>query len=150
MTKNDRPTHEAEFGGGSVKVKVPWQGRAARAEAVAHDTLDKLKSDRDDFKPARIVANIQIVDDEQGGLLTEFDPPFELRVAYTAADFQRAQTKNQNLTLGFWDGGRWIAFTSAKHGFHLEPAAPNRPLNAGGFGVVTLSKWGDPPLGWGP
>ena len=150
--KQDNPdpmVHVAEFSDIGAKVTVPYQGRKIRVNKLPLDSPEQLKSDKDDFEPGRLVFNFEVRDDSTGELLTEFDPPFELRVAYTAQDHARAKAKQQDPVLGFWDGSRWIAFTTQKHNFRLEPVDKSKP-ELGGHGVVTLSKWADPPISWGP
>lgn len=132
-----------------VTITVPGQkGIKAKAVKLPLGKLDELKGREDGFKPGRLVINFALVDeDNPETILTEFDPPFELRVRYTRGDLERAKKAGKSLELGFWNGDEWVVFTQEKHQFKLQPDAQG---NAGGYGVVLISHWGDPNIGWGP
>jgi hypothetical protein len=94
------------------------------------------------FQPARLVANIALEDETSPGeYLSQLDEPFELRIRYTPADMKQAKS---GLKLAFWDGTEWVVFTKEKHNFELQPDS-----QGGGYGVVQLSRWGDPNIAWG-
>jgi len=134
-----------EFDAGNVRVTLPTQKKKAKVEKLAIDPdLERRETAR--FKPSRVVINFQVVDeDDPQTVLTEFDPKFELRVRYTPADSQAAQSANKSLTLAYWDGSTWVIFTQEKHEFRLEPDAHGQ----GGFGIAMIKSWGDPPIAWG-
>jgi hypothetical protein len=98
------------------------------------------------FQPFRLVINLKLVDAAQpDSEVSVFDPPIEVRVRYTAADVAAAEAAGGRLCLGFWDGKQWIRFTPEKHQFRLEPGASPEA----GWGVVSVSHWGDPTKAWG-
>jgi hypothetical protein len=97
-----------------------------------------------EFTPRRPVIHLRLEDADQPGVeVRHFDPAITLRVRYTPKDLKDAG--DAGLVLGYWDGAQWIKFKE-KHQFRLEP---NEPAGSGGFGVVVLSDWVDPPLAWG-
>jgi hypothetical protein len=132
-----------------VTITVPDQKvKKAKAVKLPLGKLDELKGREGGFKPGRLVINFALVDeDNPETILTEFDPPFELRVRYTRGDLERAKKAGKSLELGFWNGDEWVVFTQEKHQFELQPDAQG---NAGGYGVVLISHWGDPNIGWAP
>ncbi len=132
-----------------VTITVPVQkGKRAKAVKLPLGKLDEMKGKKDGFKPGRLVINFNLVDeDDPETILTEFDPPFELRIRYSRGDLERAGRANKPLELGFWNGSEWVVFTPEKHQFELQPDSQE---NAGGYGVALISHWGDPNIGWGP
>jgi hypothetical protein len=98
------------------------------------------------FQPGRVMINLILYDedDPQKTPITTFNPAIEVRFRYTAADLQQAA--GNELELAYWMDGEWHKFTSQKHNFRLEP---NSNPQSGGFGVVEIKKWGDPPIAWG-
>jgi hypothetical protein len=99
------------------------------------------------FHPFRLVINLKLVYAAQpDSEVSVFDPPIEVRVRYTAADLASAEAAGGLLCLGFWDSTQWIRFTPEKHQFRLESGASPK---AGGWGVVSISHWGDPTKAWG-
>jgi hypothetical protein len=128
-------------------IHVPDQKRRIGVRRLALGKLENMPAARGGFQPARLVMNFELYDEDQPeGNLAELEQPFELRVRYTRADRQRAESEGAALALAFWDGNTWVRFTAEKHGFHLEP--DSNPAR-GGFGVVSITKWGDPPVSWG-
>ncbi len=130
-----------------VTVTIPDQKRKIGVRKLALGQPESMPSVKGGFQPARLVLNFELFDEDQpDAYLVEFEQPFELRVRYTRADLERAEREGAALALGFWDGKSWVRFTAEKHGFHLLPDA--NPAK-GGFGVVSIREWGDPPVGWG-
>ena len=100
-----------------------------------------------DFKPIRVVANIVLEDEAKPGeYLTELGQSVEIQIRYRPSDMKEARKDNKPLALGFWDGQRWVRFTPEKHNFELRP---DSAIEDSGYGVVSISRWGDPPTGWG-
>lgn len=130
-----------------VEVSVPEQARR-RLRAVELPLGDPdMRPRPGKFKPIRAVINLGMeFEDQPGEYPDELDQEIEVRIRYTRADRVAAEREGKPLVLAYWNGADWIPFTAEKHGFRLEPDSnPNR----GGFGVITISKWGDPPVGWG-
>lgn len=135
------------FLNGDVVVSVPEKATGMlRAVELPLGNPD-MNPKTGDFKPIRAVLNIGIeVEGRPGEFPDDLDEMVEIKVRYSPADKTAADREGKPLALGYWNGTAWIRFTAEKHGFVLEPdAIPQR----GGFGVITISKWGDPPIGWG-
>jgi hypothetical protein len=100
-----------------------------------------------DIRPIRAVMNLGIeIEGRPGEYPDDLQQSVEIRVRYSADDQAAADRLNKPLVLAYWDGKAWIRFTAEKHGFRLEPdAVPHK----GGFGVITITRWGDPPIIWG-
>jgi hypothetical protein len=138
---------KVEFDTEGVTVTIPDQKRKIGVRKLGLGKMESMPSVKDGFQPHRLVMNFELYDEEQpDGYLVEFEQPFELKVRYTKADLQRAEREGAALALGFWDGKSWVRFTAEKHAYRLLPDAD--PEN-GGFGVVSITKWGDPPVSWG-
>ena len=138
---------KVEFDTEGVAITIPDQKRKIGARKLAKGSLDKMKPIKGGFQPDRLVVNFELYDEDQPDkYLVEFDQPFELKVRYTKADLKRAERDGAPLALGFWDGSMWVRFTAEKHGYHLQPDVDPEK---GGFGVVSIAKWGDPPVSWG-
>jgi hypothetical protein len=139
-----------------VTVTVPKQkhkgktgkDKKPKVNQLPFGSLDNMKPKQSTFKPGRPVINFVVVDENDGdALLTEFDPKLEFQVKYAKADQDRATAAGKSLQLAFWDGNDWVILTAAKHGFALH--ADSNP-NKGGYASVSISRWADPPLAWGP
>jgi len=136
-----------DFDTEGITVTIPDQRRRINVRKLGLGRMENMPPVKGGFQPHRLVANFELYDEDQPeGYLVEFDQPFELKVRYTRADMLRAEREGVALALGFWDGKNWVRFTAEKHGFHLQPDA--NPAK-GGFGVVSIAKWGDPPVSWG-
>lgn len=136
-----------QFDQEGVKVTIPEQSRRVRAVTLPLGSLGKMAGKPGGFQPDRLVVNIALEDEDQPGVyLEEIDPPFELRVRYTRGDLEKAQKAGKELKLAFWDGTQWVVFTPEKHYFELQPSSQG---DGGGYGVVRISRWGDPNIGWG-
>ncbi len=146
MVESPLPTHK-EFKSEGVIVKFPGQAKALKVQRLALPAMESLPVVPGGFRPFRLVINLRLVDAMQPDTeVSTFDPPIEVRVRYTASDLKRAAAAGGSLCLGFWDGTQWNRFTPEKHQFHLESGAS--PLD-GGWGVVSISQWGDPLKAWG-
>jgi hypothetical protein len=135
------------FLNGEVIVTVPTD-KPKKLKAVKLDDLGNpdMNPVSGDFKPIRVVANIVLEEEgKPGAYLTDLGQTVEIKVRYTKKDKDAVEALNKPLALAFWDGSRWVPFVE-KHGFVLLPD-PNP--EKGGVGKVTISKWGDPPIGWG-
>ncbi len=135
-----------DFSGEGVRGKIRAQ-RSGRKLGVRRGS----KKDNDtgaggaNFTRTRFVMDIEVFEEESNQTVTaDFDPKLELRVRYNQGDVNAAGGNAANLALGFWDGSAWVRFTADKHGFKLESGS-----GGGGWGVVELSRFGDPPVAWG-
>ncbi len=136
-----------QFDQEDVKVTIPEQSRRVRAVTLPLGSLGKMASKSGGFQPDRLVINIALEDEDQPGVyLEEIDLPFELRIRYTRGDLEKAQKAGKELKLAFWDGKQWVVFTREKHQFELQPSSQG---DGGGYGVVRISRWGDPNIAWG-
>lgn len=142
------PLHTSkEFRKEGVILKIPGQARSVQVQRLELPALESMPPVPGGFQPFRAVINLKVVDASQPeSEVAVFDPPIEVRVLYTASDLKKAAKIGKPLSLGFWDGTQWIRCTPGKHQFHLEPGASPE---AGGWGVVNISHWGDPTKGWG-
>jgi len=99
------------------------------------------------FHPFRLVINLKFVDASQPAIeIVQFDPPIEIQVRYEKSDVDVTDAVRRPLSLGFWDGSRWLRFTGRKHNFRLQP---DPPPGTGGWGICNVSNWVDPPHAWG-
>jgi len=128
-----------------VSVSVPAQ-KSGLQLVVKGSPFTSLKGlAGGEFQPFRPVIHLRLEDaDQPGQEVTQFDPAITIRVRYTARDYTQAGEKG--LILGYWDGAQWIRFKE-KHHFELEQIG--KDPSSGGFGVVVLSSWVDPPVAWG-
>jgi hypothetical protein len=133
-----------------VIVNIPRQSvnnEFLYAVELPKGNLEELKSENDEFKPFRLVINLELalnpnVPEEH---IDDFDPPIELGVRYTEDDVSTAGGLG-NLQLGFWDeeNNRWISFAqNGKYNFKVEGD------EHGGHIWVTISSWGDRHIGFG-
>lgn len=109
--------------------------------------LEELKSDKDEFKPYRLVINVELVLDPSvpEEHISDFDPPIELGVRYTEEDVKAAGGLG-NLQLGFWDeeNNYWVSFAqNSKYNFKVDGD------ELGGYIWVTIFSWGDRYIGYG-
>ena len=139
---------EKRFPDKGVKVTVPWQGRAVDVVRLPLLPLEKMASDTDEFKPKRLVMNFEVVDaKDTDSLVTDFKPPFELRVDIPEEYLLGIKHNYDAIEMGFWDGCRWIKFTREKHQFQVRP---NDPPGTGAVATAMISNWADPAFGYGP
>lgn len=128
----------------AVSLSVPAQARGPQLAVKGRPFTSLEGLVGGEFTPFRPVIHLRLEDaDRPGEEVTQYDPPITIRVRYTAKDVKGAG--NRDPVLGFWDGTQWVRF-KAKHQFRLEPSGKG---GSGGFGVVTLSGWVDPPVAWG-
>jgi len=138
---------EFKFSNGEVIVTVPTD-KPKKLKAVKLDDLGNpdMNPVSGDFKPIRVVANIVLEEEgKPGAYLTDLGQTVEIKVRYTKKDKDAVEALKKPLALAFWDGSRWVRFVE-KHGFVL---LPDSDPEKGGIGKVAISKWGDPPIGWG-
>jgi len=135
-----------KFKDGDVEIKVSM-GQKAKVKKFPLGKKKDYKSKVSKFVPQRLVINFGLVDeDDENNILTEFDPPIEVKIRYKQKDIETAEEGKGNLRLAYWNGEDWEYFTEEKHGFRL---VPNSKPGKGGYGYVKISRWGDPPLAWG-
>lgn len=150
----------ATFPEAFTTVVIPWQGRPAIAIRAPSVPLDQMKGEGNDFTPAELVINVEVVDaNNEHMVLTDFDPPLELEFKFPPSLIQHAREMAgrqqttiasaddlvQVIKVGFWNGARWVLFTPEKHNYRIQGND-----NTGYVGKVNLKKWGDPPIAWNP
>lgn len=146
MAQKNSPIHQ-EFTQEGVIVHVPSLTRSVRIQKLDLLPLEKMPAAPGGFQPFRVVINLKVVDAAQPeSEMMEFEAPIEVRVRYTADDWKKAVSLHKPLSLGFWDGSQWIRFTPEKHQLRLE-SGPTP--DAGGWGIIAISKWADPTHAWG-
>jgi hypothetical protein len=132
------------FANGDVIVSIP-STTAPRLKAVDLGIGAVELHPASGFQPIRVVTNVAIEEEGKPGVyLSSLGRTVKLKIKYRAADLKAAGSKP--LVLAFWDGSKWVPFTSAKHGFKLTAYAD--PAK-GGYGMISIKKWGDPPISWG-
>lgn len=128
-----------------VAINIPGQSKKLKAVSLPID-IPTAAQEAAGLRIIRTLINVVLVDeDDPDTFLSEFDPPFELKVRYTADDFQQAQDLGGQLSLAVYINDEWMLLTKEKHRYQLLP--DNNPA-AGGFGVAQISNWGDPPVAW--
>jgi len=143
----DKSMKYTKYTNEKVEIKVSKKIAKAKIKKFDLGKLKDYKPKQSKFKPHRLVINFGVVDeDDPENILKEFDPPIEVKIHYRAKDLKKAQKEEKPLRLAYWNGDDWEYFTEEKHDFRLE-ADPDE--KKGGFGYVKITKWGDPPLGWG-
>jgi hypothetical protein len=134
-----------------VKVTVDWQGYEVKVLRLPQATLEEMQSPDDEFKPRRLLLNVVVAHaDDADRLVTKFDPPLQLEIAYSQEDLDIALKHDLKYPqLGFWDGCKWVLFREEKHS--LKHVAAEKPTEQTvGYALVTLSEWSDPSIGAGP
>lgn len=134
-----------------VKVTVDWQGYEVKVLRLPQATLAEMQSLDDEFKPRRLLLNVVVARvDDADRLVTKFDPPLQLEIAYSQEDLDIAlKHELKHPQLGFWDGCKWVLFREEKH--RLQHVAAEKPTEQiVGYAIVTLSEWADPCIGAGP
>jgi hypothetical protein len=136
--KNDRKDFRTE----GVVVDYPSQVEVLRLPLPKKASMPRKKGG---FQLLRPVINLEVVDAAKlNKKVKKFDPPIYIFVRYTARDLAWANGKS--LSLGFWNGKKWIRFTHKKHLFSL---IPKPSMKYEGWGVVRVKKWDDPTIAWG-
>jgi len=134
-----------------VKVTVGWQGYEVNVLRLPQATLEEMQSPDDEFKPRRLLLNVVVARaDDADRLVSKFDPPLQLEIAYSQEDLDIALKRDlKHPQLGFWDGCKWVLFREEKHS--LKHVTADKPTEqAVGYALVTLSEWADPCIGAGP
>ncbi len=152
-TPHDGEPTDADFPDKQVHVTVPWQGYAVKVLRLPYAPLSETPVIEVAGRPwpHAILLNVVVARyDDQDALVTHFNPPFTLRMAYSAEDLERAkQAALEFPVFGFWDGCRWVLFTKEKHNLSYEPNPTPTPEIAG-HAMVELAAWIDPSIGHGP
>jgi hypothetical protein len=139
-------TKKFKFDDEDVEIKVPMEFKVKPKKFPLGKKKDYISKDSK-FVPKRLVINFGLVDeDDEDNILTDFDPPIEVKIRYNQKDIEDAKASKGNLRLAYWSGKDWEYFTEKKHNFKLVP--DSKP-DKGGYGYVKISRWGDPPLAWG-
>jgi hypothetical protein len=142
-----------EFPDKHVHVSVPWQGYAVNVLRIPYPPLSDMPPIEVAGQPWPHLGLLNVVvarQDDPDALVTQFDPPFTLRMAYSAEDLSRAREfKLEHPIFGFWDGCKWVLFTGEKHKLSYEDN-PNPTPEVAGYAVVQLTAWNDPFIGKGP
>lgn len=148
MDKNKKPGKRFSFDNQRVIVDLPASPRRLKAVSLPIEGLDAgIQRVDGEFEPIRTVINIAVVDeDDPKKFIEKFAEPFQLRVRYSNEDLHAAQSRGRELRLGYWDGKNWKRFKKVKHKFAIQP---DDDPKTGGYGVVQISDWGDPPVAWG-
>lgn len=101
----------------------------------------------DPYSQISLVTNFKVFEPGGEKQLTKFQKPFELRVEYTADQWERSLdnegNKHQQPWLVYWSAeeGKWLEFDQVR----IEPI--DGDIENGGFLVVQIWEWVDPPIG---
>jgi hypothetical protein len=148
----DGPVEE-EFADKHVQVTLPWQGYAARVLRLPYPPLDEMPPIEVGGQPwpRSVLLNVVVArQDNPDALVTQFNPPLVLKMAYSTEDLERAKEfKLDYPVFGFWDGCQWVLFTREKHNLSYEPS-PDPTLEIAGYASVELAAWNDPAIAKGP
>lgn len=137
-----------QFPDEGVEVMVPTQATPVRVVTLDLPSREALPTPAPgEFEPNRLVINFDVVYSDTGKSVQEFDPPIQISVHYTTADFEFAAKADKLPSLAFWDGTTLRRYSAEKHKFNLVP--DGKELSGGGVGVVLVSNWGDPTQIWG-
>ncbi len=127
-------------------VIVNFTGHAGMIK-IKRPKLKELKDyppEKDGFVPKRLVINLKLLHTAQPkAKIVKLDPPVEVRVRYTKADFA---DKDGHIRMAYWDGKKWIRFMQDEHQFSQEKW--NKAKDKGWVSVF-LKQWGDPPIAVG-
>lgn len=150
MAKRTKPTPPRArkwFRTEGVVVNYPGLSKAVTMERLKLPALGALPTVKGGFKPFRLVINFKVMDaTTQGKIVSDFEPPIEVRFRYTYDDLAMAEKEGKPLSLGDWDGKKWIRYTPETHGLKMVPD-PNKKY--AGWGIIRVSHWEDPPQAWG-
>ncbi len=135
-----------------VKLTVKWQGYPINVLRLPYPPQEEMQSEQDEFKPRRLLLNpALVVQSRREQLVSKFDPPIEIQIAYTRVDLKFAQEHGLEYPqAGFWDGCKWVLFTQEKHQLTYRKRRRNDAAAIAGYLLVKFSEWADPALGMGP
>jgi hypothetical protein len=133
-----------------VVVSVDWQGYPVKLLRIPSPPLEEIAPPVEELSIGRTLLNVVVARaDDPDTLVTRFDPPLTIRMAYTQEDLERARRKDLTQPyFCFWDGCNWIRFTQEKH--HLSYDDEHAEGDIAGYATVQLSAWNDPLLASGP
>jgi hypothetical protein len=114
-------------------------------KAVRLDIGDVPMDATKDFTPINVVANIAIIDKNRPGIfLSKLGGKIKIKVRYEEKDLEKVV--NERFILAFWDGKDWVLLNKAKHKFYRFTYENHK---RGGYGVIWIEEWSDPPMAWG-
>ncbi len=152
-TPHDGEPISAEFPDKHVHITVPWQGYAVNILRVPYPPLSELPQIKvaDRPWPRRGLLNVVVArQDEPDTLVTQYNPPLALKMAYSTEDLEHAKEAGlDHPVFGFWDGCQWVLFTAEKHRLSYDPSA-DPTVEVAGYATVELAAWNDPAIGNGP
>lgn len=105
------------------------------------------------FEAKRPIINVKLFRIQNGKALpiTTFKPSFQIEIHYKESDDKDGKE------CAFWieSTETWVKFTEKDHGFIPEKYDPKKHKKKikdkyKGIGVVSISEWPDPVMGWGP
>jgi hypothetical protein len=127
----------------SVQILIPSPGLKVIAKGIPYDAYNPHP-----FSKVTPVTNFVVcqIDNEEELHYINKESPFELRVAYTTYDWKRALknrgNKHQQPWLVYWDSQKgWQDFNNVV----IDPVDDDELT--GGFLVVQIDDWDDPPIG---
>ena len=118
-------------------VSLSWQGTDYLVVPLTPQAACELQDNC-----IRIAMDFKVVERDSNETVYQFDSPLGIEVPYMAGDVEQAG-KLGYLTLRYWSGSSWVAFTESEHQFRLEGD------EQGGWGYVQITEWGDREIAWG-
>ena len=95
----------------------------------------------ENFKPIRVVANIAFEKvGKPGKFVTNLGGNIKIKVKFREKDKIKAGDKQ--LILAYWNKKKWVLIPIIKMVYYVNPSK-------GGYGIISINKWRDPPMAWG-
>ncbi|MGD8586281.1 MAG: hypothetical protein PVJ75_13110 [Chloroflexota bacterium] len=118
---------------------------------------DDLQNDPDQgfykYRPVMNFAVVNVADLQALSTLDELSPSIALWVRFEPEDWTKANDANADLKLGLYyqDGSKLLlkVFSEGDEKFAFVYDHPDHVRSSGGYGLVTVSSWGDPQIVWG-
>jgi hypothetical protein len=127
--KHDTPREgeptDVEFPDKHVHVSVPWQGYAVRVLRIPYPPLSELPQIEVAGQPWPYGGLLNVVvarHDDSDALVTQFNPPLTLRMAYSQESLERAKEFIGLSVFGFWDGCQWCSSRKKSTTCRTSPA----------------------------
>ncbi len=125
-----------------VIVNIPGQPKPIRVKRLPLHIIMPKHTMLPGFQPFRLVINLKMVEAAKpANIVTTFNPPIEIKVRFTAADYAAAISTSGKLKMGYWDGNTW---TDCKVSIESK-----RSPDKGGWLVTKIAHWMDPTLALG-
>lgn len=120
----------------NIPVKIKPQIQSVD-KAIGKVPMTKTKN----FRPIRVVANIYFQEvGKPGKYVKNLGGDVKIKVKFRKKDKKKAGGKQ--LILAYWNRKKWVLIPIKKLVYYVTPSK-------GGYGIISITKWGDPPMAWG-